>query len=131
MKIDGAASNFLIVCEFAELDDPGARGFTLAAGAGTALEGFIVRKGMQVYAYVDSCPHTGAPLAWVPDRYLGVDGMYIECALHGALFTLDRGYCVRGPCAGRSLTPLRVEVRAGRVLVRAPTGNPDHGAGLG
>lgn len=116
----GVAGDAVFVCDLVELDDPGTRGFTLVTGGNTAREIFVVRKGAGVYAYVDSCPHTGAPLAWVPDRYLDLEGNYIECALHGALFTVDRGYCVRGPCAGRSLTSVDVEVIAGRVLVRPP-----------
>jgi nitrite reductase/ring-hydroxylating ferredoxin subunit len=115
-----SAGNAFLVCDLDELEDPGTRGFSLSAGDNTTLEGFVVRQGEAVYAYIDSCPHTGAPLAWVPNRYLDLEGRYIECALHGALFTLERGYCVRGPCAGRSLTPLGVEVSAGRVLVRPP-----------
>ena len=114
----------VFTCELEELGDPGTRGFSATTRDGGSLDGFVLRKGRKVYAYVDSCPHTGAPLAWVADRYLDIDGMYIECALHGALFAPDTGYCVRGPCAGRSLTPLPVEMRGGRVLVGPPRAGP-------
>ena len=79
------------------------RGGAIPAGDGRALDGFLVRHGGRVLAYVDSCPHTGAPLNWEPDRFLDIDQRYIQCATHGALFRIDDGLCVQGPCAGQSL----------------------------
>ena len=110
------------VCDLSVLDDPGSRGFSVALDNGETLAGFLVRRGNFVYAYADSCPHTGVELAWLPDQYLDADGMYIQCAMHGALFTPESGYCVRGPCAGQSLTAIPAEVIDGRVLVRPPPG---------
>ena len=45
------------------------------------------------------------------------DGALILCSSHGALFEKDSGYCVAGPCAGRALTPVALEVRSGFVLL--------------
>lgn len=39
------------------------------------------------------------------------------CSVHGAIFEIGTGLCVGGPCPGRSLTTLRVEIREGRVVV--------------
>ena len=108
-----------VICELSLLDDPGTRGFALPLENGTLMEGFLVRRGDAVYAYVDRCPHTGVGLAWVPDRYLDADGVYIQCALHGALFLPESGYCVSGPCAGASLQSVPVEVSEGRIRLRA------------
>jgi len=108
------------ICELSELDDPGSRGFSQRLGGGGRIDGFLVRRGSEVYAYLDSCPHTGVSLAWMPDEYLDLDRRYIECSMHGAVFTLDKGYCLRGPCAGRSLTPLDVMLDSGRVMVNLP-----------
>ena len=110
-------SEAIFVCSLDDIGDPGARGFSLALPDGGTLEGFVVRKGADAFAYVDSCPHTGAPLAWTPDQYLDPDGMYIQCALHGALFVPGSGYCVRGPCAGASLSKLELVDRDGRLFV--------------
>jgi len=30
----------------------------------------------------------------------------IQCATHGALFLIESGECIAGPCAGQSLTAL-------------------------
>jgi nitrite reductase/ring-hydroxylating ferredoxin subunit len=70
-------------------------------------------------AYVNRCPHAGHALDLLPGRFLTADGGLIVCASHGALFEKATGYCVAGPCAGRSLTPVALEVRSGYVLLGA------------
>ena len=100
------------LCALDAIAEPGSRAFDVGG-----LEGFIVRHNGLVLAYRDSCPHTGAPLAWTPDGYLDADGALIQCALHGALFLPDSGECVHGPCLGQSLVPLPVRVQDGLVLL--------------
>ena len=78
--------------------------------------GFLVRRGDVVTGYVDRCPHAGMPLAMVEDRYLTREGDLILCASHGALFRLEDGLCVGGPCAGRRLTSWPVRVEAGQIV---------------
>lgn len=71
----------------------------------------VVRRGEQVYGYVNRCPHTGGPLDWQPGRFLTAEGDLIQCSTHGALFRVEDGYCVWGPCAGDALTPVRLTSR--------------------
>ncbi|MFI8480947.1 Rieske (2Fe-2S) protein [Pseudomonas sp. NPDC078700] len=66
----------------------------------------IVRKDAQVHAYHNSCPHRGVPLEWIPNQFLDSSASLIQCATHGALFLIDSGECVAGPCAGQSLEAL-------------------------
>lgn len=108
----------LSLCRFEELADPGSRGFSLPRDGAEPLELFVVRRGDAVYAYRNRCPHTGAPLEWQPDQFLDFDGHYIQCALHGALFGIADGRCLRGPCAGDRLVALPVGVRDGLVELR-------------
>jgi nitrite reductase/ring-hydroxylating ferredoxin subunit len=105
----------VVLCRLDDLDDPGARNFVLQIGE-RRFHGFVVRQGEAVRGYVDRCPHLGLPLAHQLDRYLAPDGALIACSWHGALFRLDDGACVGGPCAGASLTPWPVRVRAGQVV---------------
>ena len=95
--------------------EPGSRGCAVAGVDGVAF--FVVRKAGAVYAYRNRCPHTGAPLEWLPDEFLDLDKSFIECAMHGALFRVDDGVCLRGPCAGDSLLALDVRIEDGRVRV--------------
>ncbi|MEE8263379.1 MAG: Rieske (2Fe-2S) protein, partial [Gammaproteobacteria bacterium] len=41
---------------------------------------------------------------WVPDQFLDETGNLLQCATHGALFRIEDGFCVAGPCTGASLT---------------------------
>lgn len=103
------------LCALSEIADPGSKGFMFRAGEKLFM-GFLVRLGEEVFGYVDRCPHTGLPLAIMPDRYLTRENDLILCSSHGALFRLGNGYCVAGPCAGRSLWPWPVRVEAGEVV---------------
>ena len=67
------------------------------------IELFGVRRQGQVYLYRNRCPHRGIPLNWVEDAFLDDSASLIHCAHHGALFLIESGECVAGPCAGQSL----------------------------
>ena len=108
------------ICRFEELDDPGSRGAAVTI-AGQLQDIFVVRRGSNVYAYLNSCPHTGAPLDWTPDRFLDLDGAHIQCAMHAALFRIDDGRCIAGPCNGDRLTPVTVRVESGIVWLDQPS----------
>lgn len=77
----------------------------------------LMRRGGQVFAYRNLCPHAGRFLNWAPGRFLFDEGRLV-CAAHGATFEVDNGLCVDGPCRGSSLVPVAVTVLdAGRVRV--------------
>ena len=94
-----------VVCRLADLEAHGCRGFTIGRGE-WPLRGFVNR-----------CPHAGHPLDLRPQHFLTADGALILCSSHGALFEKSTGYCVSGPCAGRTLTPVPLEVQCGFVLL--------------
>ena len=87
--------------------------------------GFIVRRGDAVFGYVDRCPHMGLPLAKVLDDYLAPAGDLIVCSWHSALFQIETGTCVGGPCKGARLTSWPVRVQDGVLLTDTPFGS-DH-----
>ncbi len=57
-------------------------------------------------AYRDACPHTGRRLSDDPNRVLTREADRLICFGHGALFRLEDGVCVAGPCMGQALSPL-------------------------
>ncbi len=71
----------------------------------------IIRRGPAVFCYVNVCPHWGAPLDIIPGQFLDRDCRHIICSTHGALFRIEDGRCIRGPCLGANLTavPCRVD----------------------
>lgn len=105
-----------IICALEALEDRGSRAFTLGSGD-WPLRGFVVRRGDQVFGYVNHCPHAGHPLNWKPDQFLSPDRSVILCSSHGALYDIASGACIAGPCAGRGLTPLPLRLVAGLVLL--------------
>lgn len=107
-----------VLCLVDELDDPGAKGLMIELpDSGKQIEILLVRKAGEIYAYHNRCPHTGIQLEWIPDQFLDLDGHYIQCATHGALFRMQDGYCLRGPCTGDFLTQLNVQQVDGVVVM--------------
>jgi nitrite reductase/ring-hydroxylating ferredoxin subunit len=109
--------DLVALCEFDALAENSSRGFAVETPSGV-MDLFLVRRGDQVFAYRNSCPHTGGPLEWVPDRFLNRDGDLIQCATHDALFRIHDGLCVAGPCAGQALGSLPVVIRRGMVCLQ-------------
>lgn len=56
------------------------------------------------FVYVNRCPHLGIPLEWLEHHFLDADGELLRCATHGALFNIEDGLCISGPCVGQALT---------------------------
>ncbi len=94
--------------------DGAARNYVLQIGE-NRFHGFVVRRGEVVFGYVDRCPHAGLPLAQQLDQYLTPDGGMIACSWHGAVFAVEDGACLGGPCAGGRLTTWPVVVVEGGI----------------
>ena len=77
----------------------------------------VVRTARGLFGYRNRCPHTGAPMEWEPDRFLDISGTLIQCGIHGALFRIEDGYCLSGPCAQQSLQAVALIERDGWLLV--------------
>lgn len=109
----------ITVCRFDELPDPGCREFRIGGGD-WPFRGFVVRRGERVFAYENVCAHAGHPLNWKPDSFLTEDSRRIVCASHGAIYQIESGECVGGPCVGKKLRQVEVDVVEGEVVVRGP-----------
>jgi nitrite reductase/ring-hydroxylating ferredoxin subunit len=97
----------------------------LAAIADAAAKGFeidghsllVIRRDGHIYAYRNSCPHLGIELNWVPDQFLDRAGDLIQCSTHGALFRIEDGSCIAGPCRGKHLQAIRCAVSDGQITL--------------
>ena len=69
---------------------------------------FAVFKEGGYFVYENRCPHTGSPLDWMPDQFLNLDKTLIQCSTHHALFRIEDGYCIAGPCSGQGLSAVSV-----------------------
>ena len=104
----------LTLCRFDEIIDGASKEVSLNNNH-TSL--CLVRKGANVFAYANSCPHTGSPLNWIGDQFLARDGDLIQCAVHGALFRITDGLCIWGPCLHQRLTAVPIIIRDGDIIL--------------
>ena len=96
-----------------EIEAPGTHG-----DSGTAKRAvFAVKKNAAIYVYENRCPHLGVELEWQEHQFLDPDGALIQCATHGALFLIEDGSCISGPCMGAQLTSVTSQIEDGEVWV--------------
>jgi nitrite reductase/ring-hydroxylating ferredoxin subunit len=103
------------LCALHDIPDGGAQELvtTFEHGPESVL---LLRRGEEVRAFLNVCPHAGRRLDWAPGRFLFDAGLLV-CAAHGACFSVPDGRCVSGPCRGQSLTAVAIEVREGAVFL--------------
>jgi len=101
------------LCASNELAEGQSRGFTLQQ-----LQVLAVRRDGALYLYENRCPHRGIALEWLPDQFLDTSGSLLQCATHGALFLIESGECVAGPCSGQSLRSLQGIEQDGFIWLR-------------
>jgi nitrite reductase/ring-hydroxylating ferredoxin subunit len=106
-----------LLCNNDELIENKSRSFSVETEQGP-LDLFVVKIDNEVYAYKNYCPHLGIPLNWQPDDFLSIEETHIQCATHGALFTLEKGNCIAGPCSGDQLEKLKLEKRDNQVWLQ-------------
>lgn len=104
-----------LICALAEIADNDTQGFVID---NTSL--IVVSKAGQLNVYRNRCPHQGTPLDWMPNRFMDYDGIYLQCSTHGALFRVEDGQCIAGPCLGKSLEVLTFELLDGNLYLQTP-----------
>lgn len=88
------------LCHVDEIPEQGSRGFRVENRSV-----FAVKENGEIYLYHNHCPHIGVALEWVEHQFLDSSNTLIQCANHGALFSIKNGKCISGPCIGQSLRP--------------------------
>ncbi len=102
------------LCGFNELSEVDSREFVISEFS-PERNIFIVRNYEITAAFENSCPHNLGPLNWAENVFLNQEEDYIQCVNHGALFEIDNGQCIYGPCEGQSLTPIQIKIDDGVV----------------
>ena len=106
------------LCDLSEIEDGNSNGF-FAERNGKMESYIVVRKKDDAFVYLNSCPHIGSPLDFAPGRLLNPDKSMIMCSTHGALFRIEDGHCIAGPCADQALTHVPIIVRDGEIYLSA------------
>ena len=70
-----------------------------------------------IIAYRNLCRHLPVPLDGGTGELLSEDGAHLVCGTHGAIYRLQDGYCVDGPCEGLALQRLFVREENGDLYV--------------
>lgn len=94
-----------LLCNIKDIPEGESKGFTLN---GQSI--FGVKKQGVIYVYKNQCPHLGVEMEWQDDVFLNPDNSLIQCSMHGALFIIEDGSCISGPCAGGQLTVIESSI---------------------
>jgi nitrite reductase/ring-hydroxylating ferredoxin subunit len=103
------------LCTSDQLPEAHSRGFERQ---GQAL--LAVRRAGEVFVYRNRCPHRRVRLDWQEDQFLDDSASLIRCATHGALFLIESGECVAGPCEGESLQALACRENGNGIWISLP-----------
>ena len=104
------------LCRLDEVTDGGSNCFVRETVDG--LRGYmVIRQGEAIFVYVNACPHIGLPLDLKPGRFLNTRGDRILCSTHGALFRIEDGVCLSGPCTGDALEAVPAKIRDGVIHI--------------
>ncbi|MFT5593062.1 MAG: nitrite reductase/ring-hydroxylating ferredoxin subunit [Oceanicoccus sp.] len=95
----------LSLCHVNDINDNQSKGFSIE---GRSI--FAVKKYNEIHVYLNSCPHLGVQLEMVPDQFLDSSRSLIMCAMHGALFRIEDGLCISGPCLEQSLKSIPFKI---------------------
>lgn len=79
--------------------------------------GFVVRYHGIAHAYVNQCAHVSVELDWKQGEFFTAAKDYLICATHGAHYAPDTGFCVMGPCKGKSLQALPVTEHNQQIII--------------
>jgi nitrite reductase/ring-hydroxylating ferredoxin subunit len=101
-----------LICQTSDIPDNHSKGFEIDGRLF-----FIVNKFGEFSAYKNSCPHLGIQLEMVPDQFLDSTHSLIQCSMHGALFRLEDGLCISGPCFDQKLKAVAIEVRENEIYL--------------
>lgn len=101
------------LCDLSEIPAGATRGVNLGEQ-----RYIVVRQTEEIFVYLNRCPHRGVPLDWLPNDFLDHEGDFLRCAAHGALFLMDTGECVAGPCVGEFLIPVAFERMDDAIVLR-------------
>jgi nitrite reductase/ring-hydroxylating ferredoxin subunit len=102
----------------ADLPDREASPLSYRGVDGREVAVIVVRRGDELRAYLDACPHQFLPLTWRGRKVLSADGERLRCSNHGAEFAVSDGRGLSGPGSACALTPVPLRVAPdGTVLV--------------
>ena len=96
--------------------DPSTVKFNFSEG-GESKSGFIVFFEAKYYAYRNKCQHLAVELDWDNNEFFEEEEKFIVCATHGAIYEPSSGNCIMGPCAGKKLETIDLEILQDKLII--------------
>jgi nitrite reductase/ring-hydroxylating ferredoxin subunit len=95
------------LARIAKTNVPNGGAISLDLAFGTGRQSLIVtRRGNDLAAFINRCPHARWPLDTFDGRFLFTADGALICAAHSAIFDAMTGACLGGPGQGLALTPV-------------------------
>ena len=104
------------ICNTQDIDEMKAKEFSIGEDP-EKLELFIIKKNDVLYAYKNTCPHARVNLNWNKNQFLDFTETAIQCSLHFAQFTIETGRCFYGPCEGKTLDKIPLQIELNQVFL--------------
>ena len=104
------------ICKTSDLQNGQSLKFHFATGIGPE-EAFLIKYRDQFHAYVNRCQHVYIPLDYDDNDFFTEEGDYLVCKNHGAVYIPDTGECACGPCDGRNLARLILNIQGELVIL--------------
>jgi len=108
----GAPVPGFVLCALVDVPDGGS--YSVNIGDFPVL---LARRGEDVWAYVNACPHQFLPLDWRQEDVVTSDGNKLMCSNHEATFEIETGCGVGGFGQGCTLDPVPVRFEDGQILI--------------
>ena len=107
----------IIEIDSADLID-GGKGIRFALPTlGEFVIGFVVRFKGEPYAYINQCAHVSVELDWNEGEFFTAQQDFLICSTHGAHYRPDNGFCLMGPCKGKSLKSINVIEQNQKIII--------------
>lgn len=113
------SSSHIAIVKKAKFEELETRTFELKI-RGKIVKGFVVKKGGRFYAYLNLCKHLPVTLDLNDGNFFTFDKSHFQCHMHGAMYEVETGFCVAGPCQGARLSGLEIQEEPSRLLVKVP-----------
>lgn len=81
------------------------------------LDLILIKQDQHYYAYHNICPHFSIQLDNAKGQFFTYNNQWIMCAHHSAMFEIDTGLCIDGPCKARQLIPEKLSVEQGCIYL--------------
>lgn len=100
----------------AGIEDGSAREYTFGRGT-TVFSMFVVRRGADVFGYLNICPHYSSRLNGRDGDFLTSDRSRIQCTMHFAEFRIEDGFGIAGAAEGCWLDPVPLRIENGIIVI--------------